>query len=196
MTSDGATPSADDAADAALAAWIELTADEDAGTGAGVRALPRAVAAGAVVALADVTRDNVREVCRLTVAPAQQLFVAPNAVSLAQALVEPRAWYRVISADDVPVGFVMLSLDPTGGQDGGPEYYLWRLMIADGLQGRGYGRAALSLVVDHVRSLPSASEITVSWVPGEGSPAGFYLGLGFEPTGEIDHGEVVGRLRL
>jgi diamine N-acetyltransferase len=148
------------------------------------------------VALAEVTRHNVRSVCRLDVAPEQRSFVAPNAVSLAEALVRPDAWYRVITADDVPVGFVMLSLDPAGGPDGSPVSYLWRLMIADGLQGRGYGRAALALVVDHVRSLPNASEITVSWVPGEGSPEGFYLGLGFEPTGEVEDGEVVGRLRL
>ena len=35
-----------------------------------------------------------------------------------------------------------------------------------------------------------------SWVPGDGSPEGFYLGFGFEPTGEIEDGELVGRLRV
>jgi diamine N-acetyltransferase len=54
----------------------------------------------------------------------------------------------------------------------------------------------VGLVVDHVRSLPGARELLVSWEPGEGSPEPFYLGLGFEPTGEIDAGEIVARLRL
>ena len=36
-----------------------------------------------------------------------------------------------------------------------------------------------------------AEELLLSYVPGEGSPEGFYRGLGFEPTGEVDEGEVV-----
>jgi diamine N-acetyltransferase len=50
--------------------------------------------------------------------------------------------------------------------------------------------------MDHVRTLPDAHELLVSWVPGADGPEAFYLGLGFEPTGEIDEGEVVGRRRL
>ena len=61
---------------------------------------------------------------------------------------------------------------------------------------RGYGRAALGLVVDHVRGLPNATELKVSWVPEPGGPQPFYLGLGFELTGELDEDEVVARLRL
>lgn len=50
--------------------------------------------------------------------------------------------------------------------------------------------------MDHVRTLPGARELLVSWVPAEGGPEGFYLGLGFELTGEVDGGEVIARLRL
>lgn len=175
----------------ALEFWAARTAREDA-----VAPSPRSVADGGVVALAEITRENVRAVCRLAVAPAQRGFVAPNAVSLAEALVHPFAWYRAITADDVLVGFVMLSADPAGSPDGSPEYYLWRLMIGDGFQGRGYGRAAIALIVEHVRSQPDAHELIVSWGEGEGSPEPFYLGLGFERTGEMDGDEVLGRLRL
>ena len=54
----------------------------------------------------------------------------------------------------------------------------------------------MALVIDHVRTLPGATELLVSWVPAAGGPEPFYLGLGFEPTGEVDEGEVVARLRL
>lgn len=189
---DGRTSSAG-ADPGSLEFWAALTGPED---GAPDRPAPRAVADGGVVSLAEITRANVRAVCRLLVAPSQRGFVAPNAVSLAEALVHPHAWYRAITADDVPVGFVLLSEDPAGNPDGTPEYYLWRLMIAEGLQGRGYGRAAVALVVEHVRSLPEARELIVSWGEGEGSPEPFYLGLGFERTGEMDGDEVLGRLRL
>ena len=36
----------------------------------------------------------------------------------------------------------------------------------------------------------------LSYVPEEGSPEGFYRGLGFEPTGEVLEGEVVMSLRV
>ncbi len=117
--------------------------------------------------------------------------MAPNAVSFAEAHYEPKAWYRAIYADGQPVGFAMLSIDTET-----PEYFLWRFMIDDRFQGRGYGRAALGLIVEHVRSLPNARELLVSWVPGDGSPEPFYLGLGFVPTGEVDGGEVVASLEL
>ncbi len=155
------------------------------------RPVPRSVADGAIVELRPVTAETVREICALQVAPAQRGFVAPNAVSLAEASFEPNAWPRAIYADDVPVGFAMLELDEERS-----EYHLWRLMIGDGSQGRGYGAAALRLLLDHVRTLPGATHLETSWVPGEGGPEGFYLGLGFQPTGEVDDGEVVGRLEV
>jgi diamine N-acetyltransferase len=151
----------------------------------------RSVAGGAVVELREVTRNTVRAICRLEVAPGQVGFVAPNSISFAEALFEPKAWYRGIYVDGVPVGFAMLSIDREK-----PEYYLWRLMIADGFQRHGYGRAALGLIVDHVRTLPGATALAVSWVPGDGGPEPFYTALGFEPTREIDDGEVVARLAL
>ena len=117
--------------------------------------------------------------------------MAPNAVSFAEAYFEPKAWFRAIYADDEPVGFVMLSVDLEK-----PEYYLWRLMIAAGRQRLGYGRAVLELIVQHVRTLPGATELLVSWVPADGGPEPFYRGLGFIPTGEIHEGEVVARLVL
>ena len=143
------------------------------------------------VELREITGDTVRAICRLAVAPDQEGFVAPNAVSIAEAYFEPKAWFRAIYADGEPVGFLMLEDDPAK-----EEYSLWRLMIADGFQGRGYGRRAVELLIDHVRTRPGGSALMTSWVPGDGGPAEFYRKLGFEPTGEMDGGEVVGRLAL
>lgn len=153
--------------------------------------IPRTVGEGAAVELREVTKDTVRIICGLQVSPPQRGFVAPNAVSFAEALFTPNAWYRAIVADDVPVGFVMLSLDPDAA-----EYWLWRLMIADDLQRRGYGSRTLELIVDHVRTLPNATRLFVSWGQGAGSPEPLYLGRGFVPTGEVEDGEIVAVLAL
>ena len=155
------------------------------------RPIPRAAADGAAVQLRPVDSDTVREICALEVAPAQRGYVAPNAVSLAEASFEPSAWPRAIYADDVPVGFALLSIEPAEAR-----YGLWRLMIAEEFQGRGYGARAIALLADHVRTLPGATHLVTSWVPTPEGPEPFYLGLGFEPTGEIDDGERVGRLAV
>ena len=143
------------------------------------------------VSLREITGDTVRDICRLQVGPGQDRFVAPNAVSIAQAHFEPRAWFRAIYAGEDPVGFIMLYED----QDK-PEYFLWRLMIADGHQRKGYGRRALELLVERVRGLPGAANLGASYVPAEGGPEGFYRGFGFVDTGEVNDGEVVCRLPL
>ena len=151
----------------------------------------RSAAGGAVVELREVSKDDVRAICRLAVAPDQMSFVAPNAISFAEALFEPKAWYRGIYADGTPVGFAMLSVDRDV-----PEYYLWRFMIDARYQGRGYGRVAIGLIVAFVRTLPGAQELLVSWVPADGGPELFYRGLGFVPTGAVEDNEVVARLIL
>lgn len=142
------------------------------------------------ITLHEITRDTVRGICRLEVAPAQRAFVAPNAVSISEAHFAPEAWFRAIYAEDEPVGFVMLSLKPEV-----PEFYLWRFMIAAPFQGRGYGAAALALAIDHVRAL-GAKELLTSTVPGEGTPRPFYEGLGFVATGVVEDGEEVLQLEL
>lgn len=70
-------------------------------------------------------------------------------------------------------------------------WYLWKLLIDHRHQGKGYGRAALLQAVDLVRA-EGADELLTSYVLGAGSPAGFYAGLGFVPTGEHNaDGEIV-----
>ena len=148
--------------------------------------------ADAPIELRDITKENLREIFRLTVAPEQERLVAPNAVSIAQAYFDREiAWFRAIYAGDTPVGFVMLHDEPAAR-----KYYLWRFMIDRRYQGRGYGARALTQIIEYVRGRPGAHEILTSVVPGEGCPGAFYEKLGFAYTGEIDEGERVMRLAL
>ena len=144
------------------------------------------------VTLREVSADTVRAICNLDAGPGAENFVAPNAVSIAQAYFEPAAWFRAIYASDQPVGFIMLE-DDVANQ----EYTLWRLMIDQRYQRMGYGRRAVELLIDYVRTRPGATELQTSYVPGERGPADFYRGLGFTPTGEVDEdGEIQVRLVL
>jgi diamine N-acetyltransferase len=144
-----------------------------------------------MVTLREVTADNVRAVCDLQLEPGQERYVAPAATSVAEAHYEPASWLRAIYADGEIVGLVLLFLDAEK-----PEYGVWRLMIAAGHQGKGYGWRAMQLVIEHVRTLPRATELLVSYVPGPADPSGFYRLLGFEDTERVEHGERVMRLTL
>jgi len=147
----------------------------------------------ATVSLREITEETLRPIVRLSnqMRPGQDRMVAPNAVSVAQAHFNDKAWFRGIYADDVPVGFIMLYADPEKA-----EYYLWRMMIAGPHQGKGYGRQAIERLIKHVRAQPGAKELKASYVPTAGGPEPFYRKLGFVPTGEIHGGEVEIRLEL
>lgn len=143
------------------------------------------------VTLREVTKETVRKVIGLEVAENQNHLVAPNSISIAEAYFEPKAWFRAIYADAEPVGFLMLYDDPDT-----PRYYLWRMMLDQAHQRKGYGRRALELLVEYVRTRPNATEIIVGSVPGEGSPQAFYEAFGFVDTGEVKGGEVILKLEL
>ncbi len=139
----------------------------------------------------EITSDTVREVVKLAVSPEQQKFVAPNALSLSEALFSKEAWHRAVYADDVLVGFVMIydeSLRPEPPEE--PKIFLWRLMVDHRFQRKGIGRAIIQQVIAHARS-KGFKTLSTSFVHGTGGPESFYLSLGFVPNGEVDDGETI-----
>jgi diamine N-acetyltransferase len=145
-----------------------------------------------LVSLREITASSVRAITELAVAPEQRGFVASNAVSLAEALFSPEAWYRAIYLADEPVGFLMLYDETLRAPPPEiPQIALWRLMIDARYQRQGIGRTAVEQVVAHVRAKRAVRLLTVSYVPGPGCPERFYLGCGFRHTGQLDGGEIV-----
>lgn len=144
-----------------------------------------------VVTLREITADNVRAICALETKEEQRRFVAPNAVSIAQAHFEPSAQFLAIHAGETPVGFVMWR-----PEDEENPCFLWRLMIDRRHQARGYGRAALALLIESLRA-EGVKRMLTSYVDGDGSPRKFYVALGFKETGErFSNGERVMDLAL
>jgi diamine N-acetyltransferase len=142
------------------------------------------------VELREITSETVRAICILEVADDQREFVAPNALSIAEAHFVREHWMRAIYADGQPVGFVLTHEDPA--ED---TLYLWRFMIADGFQRRGVGRRAMELLLDRWRGLGAAAG-SLSVVPANPGAITFYESLGFQLTGEEHGGELVMRMEL
>ena len=144
------------------------------------------------ITLKKITEDNYDHVIKLsdTLTPYQKECVAPNIYSLAEAYVfYDAAWPRAIYLDDTPIGFVMLSLK-SDDDDDIPSYYLWRFMVAQAYQAKGYGKQVLDMIIDKCRE----DHITILYTSCETKgkqPYKFYIDYGFIDTGIVDEGEQV-----
>lgn len=144
-----------------------------------------------VLALVDLTPDNLPAVLRIPPAPGEKAHVAPVAWSIAEAYVTPTAWPRAIVDDGDVVGFVMANWEPDNEIEafrGG----IWRLNVADEAKGRGVGRFAVAEVAAEARRR-GFEKITALWEQADDGPEQFYLRVGFRITGEL-FGETVGEL--
>ncbi|WP_217146390.1 GNAT family N-acetyltransferase [Streptomyces sp. AC627_RSS907] len=147
--------------------------------------------------LEEITSANFEAATAIRVRPEQEFAVSPVMKSLAEAYVHSdAAWPRLIVDGDRPVGFLMAFFDIDWYEDGSVRRSgLWRLNIAAGEQGKGYGRFAVESVAAEIRRR-GGKECYVTWHPGPNGPEGFYLGLGFRTDGTTSEGETVGVLTL
>ena len=78
------------------------------------------------------------------------------------------------------------------------NYNLWRLMIDKRYQKRGYGKEAIKLALDFIRTWPceKAEYCWLSYEPDNDVARQLYRSFGFEETGEMDGDEIVAVLKL
>jgi diamine N-acetyltransferase len=146
------------------------------------------------ISLKDVTADNWEAVVDLELDPDQEDLVASNLYSVAESHYDPDARPRAVYAGKRVVGFLMYDVQPTKGKS--REASIYRFMIDRKHQGKGYGRAALSKVLDEIRAIPGVKRVSIGYMP-ENSVAGpFYASFGFKEVGRDRDGEVIAKLKL
>lgn len=145
-----------------------------------------------MIELREITEDNFEEIAKLKVSENQKTFVSSVAYSLAQAWVYKETTFPfAVYADDVPVGFVML-----GYYAERKQYTLWKFLIDERYQNRGYGRQALKLGIKYLVDRFGVTEIYTGAVPENAAAKHLYRSVGFEPTGLAENGMEEMRLRL
>jgi len=142
-----------------------------------------------------VTEHNMDALMKLSVAPEQAGFVSANARSLAQAAYRPPGRPLGIYAGDLPVGFLLLWDTRRDPEEPADELWVWRLMIDQAQQRKGYGAAAMHWVVAEARRL-GVAKVGLSHVRGNTEAAAFYAALGFAYTGVEEDGELEMELML
>jgi len=145
-----------------------------------------------MVELREITRDNFNDCINLKVSEEQKNFVASNIYSLAQAWVYHKtAFPFAIYNDNSLVGFIML-----GYYEPESHYNIWRFMIDERYQGKGYGKAALSFGIQYLVETYETKEIFLSVVPENIVAENLYRSAGFERTGRMSGSEVVMCLKV
>ncbi|MDL2220418.1 GNAT family N-acetyltransferase [Eubacteriales bacterium OttesenSCG-928-N14] len=144
-----------------------------------------------MITLRRVDESNYRQIIDLKL-PDQPGLVAPNIFSLAQAWVfsEYAHPFGIYNDEDL-VGFLLLMYHPKK-----KEASIWRMMIAQQHQGKGYGTQAMKLAIDLVQKDGRFDAIYLDYVVGNERAKHLYEKMGFRETGEIEDDEVIMKLQL
>ena len=152
-----------------------------------------------MVHLEELNKYNVWDVIELTVKKEQESFIAGNEWSLVHAYVGNKTEGAVypfgIFDDDKAVGFLMIAYDygevcndPDAPEISENNYFLWRLMIDQEEQGKGYGKKAVELALEFVKTFPHgrADYCWLCYDKNNEVARKLYLSMGFQEIGEQD----------
>ena len=152
-------------------------AGDEAGSGAGIRLEPIGAANREAVLALELDED-------------QQDFLADNATSLREAKNDRDARPRAVLVGDRVIGFLMYDASD------GKEALIYRFMIDRREQGRGYGRAALTALLDEIQALGHVRDVLVGYMPENEGARRLYGWAGFVDEGTDEDGEMIARLPL
>ena len=145
-----------------------------------------------MITLKKVDENSFRKVVGMKLNEEQSKYVATNVYSIAQAWLYPEgARPFAIYNDDEVIGFMMLDWDEKAREAG-----IWRFMIAEEHQNKGYGRKAMEYSINMIKESNKFDYVSLSYVPGNDAGEHLYESLGFKKTGEIEDGEIVMKLEL
>lgn len=159
-----------------------------------------------MIILKEITNKNVWDVCKLKVKKEQESFVAWNIESLAEAYATRNegnnALPLAVYDDETLIGFVMIGKGTVGEEEESDtiknNYSLWRLMIDEKYQGKGYSSKILDEVIKLVRSFPygPAEYIWLSYEPENTHGREIYMKYGFHENGEMCDDEIIAIYKL
>ena len=131
----------------------------------------------------------------------QENFVAPNIYSLAEACANTAEGRYAqpfgIYDGETPVGFLMIGFDIADDDADRQKYpflnnnyLIWRFMIDRNHQNKGYGKAAMQLALDFIRTWPcgEAEYCWLSYEPENETARKLYRSFGFMEAEKMPEG--------
>lgn len=136
------------------------------------------------VTLIKITRENWEECIDIRVSVEQQKFVASNLYSIAEVQFLPNFEALAIYHEDLMIGFTMYGLDPDDN-----NYWIYRFMIDEKHQGKGYGKHAIKEVLTNLMKKPDCQLIMVGYHQENTPVHNLYKSVGFADKGIAPWGE-------
>lgn len=133
-----------------------------------------------VIMLRPVTKENYEVCCKLHVAKEQEAYVAPNVFSLTQSKYLPERIPVAIYWDETMIGFGLYGIDT-----GRNENWLFRFMLGNQYQGRGWGKQAFAAFLDMVSARAGYDAVYLSVNLENKTAQHMYRSFGFEDTGKM-----------
>ena len=157
--------------------------------------------------LKKINRNNVAEILKLEVFDNQKSFVATNNSSIIEAYTAITENNHVftfgIYKDDTPIGFLMIGYDVNSDDEDAPKiakgnYNIWRLMVDKKFQGKGFGKKAMDLALEFVKTFPcgTAKYCWLSYESDNDVARQLYKSVVFAETYEKDGEEIVVIIKL
>ncbi len=140
-----------------------------------------------------VARGDLSALFELKVANDQVGQVAPNEVTIAQQAYEPGSYVWGLWNGSQAVGLLAminpLEYPDLEEDDDKGAGYVWRLMIDEKAQGKGFGREAIAIAAEIARDW-GMRRLNLTFVDKPGGAEPFYAAQGFVRTGRIVDGEI------
>lgn len=147
------------------------------------------------IELVGLSEDNMKQCFELKVASNQMQYIASNEDSWRTAIEYQKvARPFAIYCDGRMVGFTMFAFDEDY-EDPNDRFWLWRFMIDERSQGKGYGTAALKVIIQYFKD-HGANNIRLSTKDTNTQAISLYHKAGFYDTGEMNDEEIVLQMYL
>lgn len=145
--------------------------------------------------LRPINDDNRDECVSLKVTKKQSEYICTNEDSLRDAInnCEVARTFGIYD-EDTMVGFTMLAFDEAY-EDPDDRYWLWRFMIDEKYQGKGYGKEALKSIIVYFKE-NHATNIRLSTKESNVNAIALYKQFGFAENGEMNDLETVLELKF
>ncbi|WP_442600696.1 GNAT family N-acetyltransferase [Paenibacillus sp. KN14-4R] len=144
-----------------------------------------------MIILKEIEKSNWKECLKLKLKPGQEKFIASNLYSIAEVHFLDGFEAKAIYEDQNMIGFTMYGLDSDDS-----NYWIYRFMIDERYQGRGFGQRALELVIDDIRKRNDRSDLLfIGYAPENEQAKKLYAKVGFTEVGimEWSGGEMIAK---
>ncbi|WP_298773003.1 GNAT family N-acetyltransferase [uncultured Shewanella sp.] len=146
------------------------------------------------ISIKPVDKNNWKDIAELKVSDSQTEFVASNLYSFAEAAYEESSVPLGIFHGNEAVGFIMY--ESLAYKDKIGEYSIFRFMISEKHQNKGFGRIALQKTISKISTFSDCRRITICYMPNNSVAKSFYKSVGFSELGIDESGEILAEIRI